>query len=238
MTAAIRITRLTLIPTVLQYRQYCYTGGMRNDGHPCNQGRAQGADPKRPPHRRPPGIPPQRLPRGLREEIAEEAGYSKGAVYSNFDDKAALYLAVLATHYEHRIGAYTDIMLESEDFYEAMREVSRFMAEADTRDPRWLPLLSEFVAHAALDDELRIAYVEIRSRFLEAIARLLDATQERYQAWFRLSSYEVARASSLLIRAFSAERQMDPSMPAELFAEIHTAMLHGLIDWDRGSGKP
>ncbi len=172
------------------------------------------------------------------EEIAEEAGYTKGAVYSNFDDKAALYLAVLATHYEHRIGAYTDIMLESEDFYEAMREVSRFMAEADTRDPRWLPLLSEFVAHAALDDELRIAYVEIRSRFLEAIARLLDATQERYQAWFRLSSYEVARASSLLIRAFSAERQMDPSMPAELFAEIHTAMLHGLIDWDRGSGKP
>ncbi|MET0831731.1 MAG: helix-turn-helix domain-containing protein, partial [Acidimicrobiia bacterium] len=30
------------------------------------------------------------------EEIAEEAGYTKGAVYSNFEDKAALYLAVLA----------------------------------------------------------------------------------------------------------------------------------------------
>jgi AcrR family transcriptional regulator len=171
------------------------------------------------------------------EEIAEEAGYTKGAVYSNFDDKAALYLAVLATHYEHRIGAYTDIMLESEDFYEAMAEVSRFMAEADAREPRWLPLVSEFVAHAALDEELRLAYVEIRSRFLEAIARLLDASQERYQEWFRITSYEVARASSLLMRAFSAERQTDPSMPADLFAEIHTAMLRGLIDPDREAGK-
>ena len=50
------------------------------------------------------------------EEIAQEAGYTKGAVYSNFEDKDALYLAVLDDHYERRIVAYAGIMLDGDDF--------------------------------------------------------------------------------------------------------------------------
>src|SRR4051795_9106879 len=36
------------------------------------------------------------------EEIAEEAGYSHGAVYSNFDGKADLFLAVLEEYMAER----------------------------------------------------------------------------------------------------------------------------------------
>ena len=46
------------------------------------------------------------------EEIADEAGYTKGAVYSNFAGKDDLYLALLAAHYEQRVAAYAEIMLD------------------------------------------------------------------------------------------------------------------------------
>jgi AcrR family transcriptional regulator len=170
------------------------------------------------------------------EEIAQEAGYTKGAVYSNFEDKAALFLAVLDDHYGQRVVAYAGIMLD-DDFETGLREVSRFMGSADSNEPGWLPLLSEFIAHAARDDELKAAYLEIRSKFLDAVARILDGTQERHGMRFILPSSEVARASSLLVRGFSAERQLDPArVPPELFEVLHTAMLHGLIDQNGRGG--
>ena len=173
------------------------------------------------------------------EEIAQEAGYTKGAVYSNFEDKDALYLAVLDAHYEKRIEAYAEIMLDGDDFDRGLREVSRFIGSADANEPGWLPVLTEFVAHAARDDELKADYLKVRRGFLEAVARILDATQERHGMRFILSSSEVARASSLLIRAFSAERQLDPDrMPSELFEVLHTAMLRGLIDQGGQGGTP
>ncbi len=171
------------------------------------------------------------------EEIAQEAGYTKGAVYSNFDDKDDLFLAVLEAHYERRIEAYAGIMLEGDDFEQALRGVSRFMGDADVEESGWLPLLTEFIAHAARDDELKAAYLEIRSKFLDAVAGILDGTQERHGMRFILPSLEVARASSLLVRAFSAERQLDPArVHPELFEVLHTAMLHGLIDQNGQGG--
>ena len=41
------------------------------------------------------------------DEIAEEAGYTKGAVYSNFEDKDALFLAVLDAGYGRRATLYS-----------------------------------------------------------------------------------------------------------------------------------
>ena len=88
------------------------------------------------------------------DEIAEEAGYTKGAVYSNFAGKDDLYLALLDAHYEERADAYVAMMRDEPSFDDAIRAVGRFMAEADAREPDWLPTLAEFVAHVRLDLEL------------------------------------------------------------------------------------
>jgi AcrR family transcriptional regulator len=163
------------------------------------------------------------------EEIAEEAGYTKGAVYSNFADKDALFLAVLEEHYQRRVGAYTDLMLEVGGLDEAYRGVSRFMADADAREPDWLPTLAEFVAHASQDEELRAAYARTRERFLEAIAGIIEALASRHGVTLRVSPLEAARWSSVFARGYSAERRIDPqAVTSDVFVELHTAFLHGL----------
>src|SRR5689334_23549773 len=42
------------------------------------------------------------------DDIADEAGYTKGAVYSNFASKDELFLAVLGDHIERRVRANVD----------------------------------------------------------------------------------------------------------------------------------
>jgi AcrR family transcriptional regulator len=162
------------------------------------------------------------------DEIAEQAGYTKGAVYSNFASKDALFLAVLEEHYEKRIEAYAR-MLEGESIDETFRAISQFMADADAREPDWLPLLAEFTSHAARQELVRHAYVQTRERFLEAIARIIETLAKRHGFSQRVSPLEAARGSSVLARGFSAERQLDPdAVTPELFVELHTAYLHGL----------
>jgi AcrR family transcriptional regulator len=163
------------------------------------------------------------------DEIAEEAGYTKGAVYSNFAGKDDLYLAVLAAHYETRVAAYTDLMLDDEDFETTARAVGRFMVDADLREPDWLPTLAEFVAHAGRDEALRGAYTRTRETFLETISELIGELYVRHGLVLRVPPLEAARASSVLARGYSAERRLDPDAASpDLFVELHAAFMRGL----------
>ena len=163
------------------------------------------------------------------DDIAEEAGYTKGAVYSNFAGKDDLFLAVLDAHYGNRVEAYVQIMVEGETFEEAIRTVSRFMIDLDVREPDWLATLAEFVAHAARDEPLRRSYVRVRERFLVAIAGVIQVLVERHGLALRVPPLEAARASSVLIRGYSAERRLDPdAVSSELFIELHGAFMRGL----------
>jgi AcrR family transcriptional regulator len=167
--------------------------------------------------------------RATLDEIADAAGYTKGAVYSNFDDKDALFLAVLEAHYARRSEAYRGIILDGESLEETVRAISRFMGEADAREPDWLPLLAEFIAHAARHEPLRASYRRVREAFLAAVADTIAALGERHGVSFRVAPRDVARGSSILARGFRAERQLDPTLvsPA-LFEELHTAYVLGL----------
>ncbi len=163
------------------------------------------------------------------DEIAEEAGYTKGAVYSNFADKDALFVALLDERYEGRVAVYSEMMLEVDSLDEAFRRVSRLMVMADQEEPDWLPTLAQFVAHASQHEELMHAYARSRERFLDAIAGIIDALAERYGVTLRVSSHEAARWSSVLIRGYSAERRIEPeAVTPDLFIELQTAFMHGL----------
>src|SRR5262245_33076884 len=65
------------------------------------------------------------------DEIAAEAGFTKGAVYSNFAGKDELFVAVLAAHFAARVEIFEALVLEGDRFEDVYRDVGRFMADAD-----------------------------------------------------------------------------------------------------------
>jgi len=163
------------------------------------------------------------------DRIAEAAGYSKGAVYSNFASKADLFLAVLDAHFESRARDYAGVALDGGTAEQSYRAVARFRLEAAERDPEWEPLLLEFWTHAARRPALREALTERRERFLELIADLIEELATRHGIAYAIPTLEVARGSAALLRGLMIERMLDPSAtPPELIEEMHAAYMTGL----------
>jgi AcrR family transcriptional regulator len=163
------------------------------------------------------------------DHIAEAAGYSKGAVYSNFASKADLFLAVLDAHFQARAREYADVVLDGRSAEQSYRAVARFRLEAAERDPEWEPLLLEFWTYAARRPDLREALTERRERFLGLIAGLIEELAASHGIAYSIPAIEVARGSAALLRGLMIEAMLDPSAsPPELVESMHAAYMKGL----------
>jgi AcrR family transcriptional regulator len=115
------------------------------------------------------------------EEIAEEAGYSHGAVYSNFDGKADLFLAVLEEYMAERARelAATQLDLADDTPIEARaRALADQWMERFAKDRESFLLHMEFVAHAGRDPQLAERFGTRSAALREAIATYISHYQE------------------------------------------------------------
>jgi AcrR family transcriptional regulator len=115
------------------------------------------------------------------EEIAEEAGYSHGAVYSNFEGKADLFLAVFEEYMagrarelaETQVAVAPDAPLEARARALADQWMDRFASDRES-----FVLHMEFIAHAGRDPELAGRFGSRSAALREAISRYIAQYQE------------------------------------------------------------
>jgi AcrR family transcriptional regulator len=103
------------------------------------------------------------------DEVAERAGYTKGAVYSNFASKEDLFFAV----YERRVErVLTEVVpgLRQAGAEGAFDWLATSTIERRDRDDGWLAVFFEFWAHVLRHPELRERFAAIHARFLEPLA--------------------------------------------------------------------
>lgn len=108
------------------------------------------------------------------EDIAERAGFTKGAFYSNFPNKAEVFYAVLersidapAREVEARISA-------DDPMAEQVAQAGSEFGSVFLADPAWSLLLMEFSLHAARNEDLRERYAERNRRVRRQIVELLQ----------------------------------------------------------------
>jgi AcrR family transcriptional regulator len=111
------------------------------------------------------------------DEVAERAGYTKGAVYSNFASKEDLFFAV----YERRVEqALTEVVpsLRQAGAEHAFDWLAASTIDRHGRDDGWLAVFFEFWAHVLRHPELRERFAAIHARFLEPLAEAVRALAE------------------------------------------------------------
>jgi AcrR family transcriptional regulator len=129
------------------------------------------------------------------EAIAEEAGFSRGAVYYNFADKEELFLELLDRRCAERAQDLREVFADvDEGDVEATSRQAQVAAQrsldAMTGDPEWRALYLEFLAHAARDpafrrrfgrrtQEMRSALEEVVVQRTEPFADALDMEPEQ-----------------------------------------------------------
>ncbi len=92
------------------------------------------------------------------EKIAEDAGYSRGALYCNFDGKEELFLAVVEEEQERHSDVFRAVMEGEFSSPERLLRMRDAIANMVT-DPDWIVLRAEFEAGALLSERIRKRFV-------------------------------------------------------------------------------
>ncbi len=113
------------------------------------------------------------------EEIAEEAGYSHGAVYSNFAGKEQLFLAVFEQYMNQRIEEVSQATQIEGSFAERARAAADQWMQRSTEDRDTFLLHLEFMIHAARSPKLSRQFGKRMSALrLEIERRIADREAE------------------------------------------------------------
>jgi AcrR family transcriptional regulator len=156
------------------------------------------------------------------DDIAEAAGFSKGAVYSQFGGKDDLFLALI----EDRVGARAERMLDrlrSAPEGAGLRQLWE-QARADRReDLQWELVLLEFRVHAARDPDLNRRFAGLHARRLEAAAAIFRTLASRSAAQPTYLAVDFARFVAALDSGGVLEEMIEA--PGSAYELSHEAVL-------------
>ncbi len=130
------------------------------------------------------------------EQIAAEAGFTKGAVFSNFESKADLFLALLDLRISERTQELDHALAAPEPTLEGeIRRAARAYVETARRPADWSLLVTEFWAHASRDPGVRRELAVRHQRVLGALAERMESTAARLGLRLTLPARQLAKAA-------------------------------------------
>jgi AcrR family transcriptional regulator len=165
------------------------------------------------------------------DEIASQAGYSKGALYWHFASKEELLVALL----EERIDAPAREMVALLESAPPDRDMSVEAARVFARrlrEQREAVLLDrEYWSLAIRDPELRARYVARQTDLREALARALEARMRHLGTPdLPMAAEQVARIVMSVIGGLAIDELIEPgSVDPDLLAETLAVLYSGLI---------
>jgi AcrR family transcriptional regulator len=148
------------------------------------------------------------------EKVADAAGYSKGAVYSNFRNKDELCTAVLDEIRAERLGEVLEIIARPDT--PSRIEALRAWADRVIGDPGWTSLEVEFAVHARRDEKLRADLAAGLDNILEMLSTGVESADNPD---LKMPGREAATTMLALGAGLGLLRSIDPSIP-----------VNGLID--------
>ena len=147
------------------------------------------------------------------DAVADAAGYTKGAVYSNFESKEDLFFAVYERRVDRRVEGDRGDARERRDA--RTRAWSALIAELRTprSDDGWLAVFFEFWAHVLRHPELRERFAEHPPTRIEPVVRgRTSACAERARRAAARRPVKLATARYAMLTGLQLER-LDPARP-------------------------
>jgi AcrR family transcriptional regulator len=160
------------------------------------------------------------------DAIAEEAGFSRGAVYYNFADKEELFLELLDRRCAERAQDLREVFAGTDETdVEATNRQAQIAAahavEAMTGDPEWRALYLEFLAQAARDTGFRHRFAKRTNEMRAALEEVVvERTRPVAQA-LGMSPEELAVVIDALGTGLWANHMLHGAraVPADLFSK-------------------
>ncbi|HEY1929011.1 MAG TPA: TetR/AcrR family transcriptional regulator [Caulobacteraceae bacterium] len=135
--------------------------------------------------------------------ISAEAGYSKGAIYSNFESKEAVFLELLRQYMERDMAALEQIVeLEPDQLSAAL---TRWLETMDSETDCPL-LVTELQLQARRNPAFAERYYALQAQQTRTLARILERYFEAASRPMPMDSQDLARALTALAHGLSLQR--------------------------------
>ncbi|HEY7256002.1 MAG TPA: TetR/AcrR family transcriptional regulator [Solirubrobacterales bacterium] len=172
------------------------------------------------------------------EEIAERAGFTRKAVYSNFSGKAELLLEIVERRFQSHIDQVEAIIGEGPAGRQAL-DLGAVFSAYFSRERAWEMLFFEFCSVASRDEEIGRRF---RARFREskrAITRLVEQETEKRGVELTMPPERFVNGVFALFSGISLEKLIDPARTDDaLFGEMLGMIAAGVLaPGRRASGR-
>jgi AcrR family transcriptional regulator len=160
------------------------------------------------------------------DKVAVAAGFSKGAVYSNFDGKEQLCMAVLdSIHAEQTAGVVEAFSLDTD--LDGRIEAFVTWAREGLGQPRWTALEVEFGAVARHSPYVAAELVKRHREIRTAIAQLVRQVTAEAGLGDSVDADKAATTLLSLGIGLGTLRSLDHTIDVGIFADTMRALLRG-----------
>jgi AcrR family transcriptional regulator len=159
--------------------------------------------------------------------ISERAGFSTGAIYSNFAGKEGLLLEVLDRHVSEQARLLGVAVIESGSLEDVLRHVSEWFEDLLTKDPRWTALEVEFTISAAGNRATAKELIRRHRVLRDDLAELIRGQSQRLNSQLPLEAGALAEAMLSLGEGLSVRRLLDKKSDAVVVFRKSLALLLG-----------
>jgi AcrR family transcriptional regulator len=164
-------------------------------------------------------------------QIAEEAGFTIGAVYSNFSGKEDLFLAVVDEHLGSQLLEAARTFREATDFEEASRQLGDGAMAYLKENPEWFALFVEAWSFAVRDRDFRPRFAQRQQSSHRVLTEALRQRLEQEGVPVKdLPLENVALALKALYHGVALERATNPgSVSDDALGSVVALLLRGLL---------
>jgi AcrR family transcriptional regulator len=160
------------------------------------------------------------------EQIAAEAGFTKGAVFSNFESKADLFLALIDLRTPQRTAAMDRALARrGRTVGEDARRAARAYMRTAHHPREWSALLTEFWAYASRDPSLRPELARRHETVLDALTQRIQATAGAQGLELTLPARLMAQALWSIAQGVVLEQLVEGEAASDLVEVAWEALL-------------
>jgi len=166
------------------------------------------------------------------EDVAADAGYTKGAFYANFKSKEEMFLVMLDERYAAELERLEAHLPGEGVPAEEVRESAEDFLQFIRSDPDWPRLYFEFVVYAARHPEFRDELATRNRAMRERIAQVIENWRRNWGAHIEVDPSfpfeDVAQMLFCMADGFLIAQLIEPDIDEKLYGTMNATLFRGI----------
>ena len=163
------------------------------------------------------------------DAVADEAGFTKGAVYSNFSSKEDLFFAVYERRVEQAVARAHEVLEAAPTAHDGVQALVVETAARRDRDDGWLAVFLEFWTYVLRHPEHSARFAALHARAIEPFAEALERHARERRLTLPLGARQLATAFFASGTGLGLERLTQPDVVGpELAEQMQELYMHAL----------